>query len=87
MYIYKFPLVVTDIQTVEMDWDAKILTVQMCDGVPTLWALVRKENGLANKCIRIIGTGHPIQAVDWLDYIGTVQDRGLVWHVFEEHLV
>lgn len=85
--IYKFPLNITDSQKISIDWDAKLLSVQMQENALTLWALVRTTNGTGYKTIRIFGTEHEIPDGLHLSYIGTVQDSyGGVWHVFEETL-
>lgn len=82
--IHNFPLVITDRQTISIDWDAKFLSVGIRNGQLCLWAMVNTENGYGRKNIRIIGTGHAIDNADYLTYIGTVIDGFFVWHVFEE---
>jgi hypothetical protein len=83
MKIWKWPLVITDFQTVEMPMRTKILTVQMQEGQLCLWAEV---NDLSNetelRTIMIAGTGQA-NIPPGAQYIGTVQDQPLVWHVFE----
>lgn len=85
--IHKFELDIVDSQTIALDWDAQILSVQEQHGKVSLWALVNTENGKGNRIIRIIGTGHPITEGEELEYLGTVQQMhgALVWHVFEKH--
>ena len=85
--IWKFPLEIEDVQLVKMPHHARILSAQMQAGTVTLWALVSPLNQHVNREIRILGTGHPADAVvasPALPFIGTVQDRhGLVWHIFD----
>lgn len=83
MTIYKYPIDIRDEQLVKMPKDAKILTVQMQGDNPTLWALVDEKAEKEYRKIRIIGTGHPIPDADSLTYIGTIQERMFLWHVFE----
>jgi hypothetical protein len=84
MRIYKYPITVTDEQTVQMPLDAKILTVQVQHGSPQLWAIVDEEQpNLEPRTIQVIGTGNPMPKVG--EYIATFQlmNGGFVGHVFE----
>lgn len=87
--VYKYPLVVTDRQLVKMPKEAKILTVQVQNGEPQMWALVNPDNETEEVPIRIHGTGHNIPDADRLAYIGTFQmpRYGLVFHAFLERTV
>lgn len=98
--IYKYPLAITDTQTIDLPLESKILSVGYQGGDElVLWALVYPGHRPFPKTFRIIGTGHPIRDPDSLRYIGTVQmksdpmDDGqgnissgqiYVWHVFEQ---
>lgn len=81
--IFKYPLLILDEQQVEMPIGAGIMTVQMQNGQPCLWALVDTRNSPEIRKILIRGTGHP--AVDVGRYISTFQMKGgeLVFHAFE----
>ena len=82
--IYKYPLKPTGTQNVNMPDGARILCVQMQDGVGTLWALVDADsNSTTDRIIRIVGTGNTFQDSNLCDYIGTVLDDGMVYHVWE----
>jgi len=83
--VWKFPLKITDRQTVPMPVGAKILCAQIQQGELCLWAEVDTRCGNLAREIWIFGTGHPIRNAFSLRYIGTVQqfDGGLVWHVYE----
>lgn len=82
--VWKFPLQVQDVQEIEVPSRSKALTVQMQGGVPCIWYAVQDEYAKRTKAIRMFGTGHHVPAGLVLNYIGTVQDGELVWHVFEE---
>lgn len=87
--IWKFSLQFTDRQAIRMPVGAKILTVQMQNGNPQIWAQcdVDEEGTSSNfetRTFCIYGTGN------WMpdnpgEYIATVQASGgrLVWHIFE----
>jgi len=77
--IYKYPLEITDRQSVWMPARAKLLTVQMQHGVLCLWAEVDTMNPDEEIAIAVYGTGNPCAGGQ---YIGTAQDGPLVWHVY-----
>jgi hypothetical protein len=88
--IWKFPLKITDRQTVAMPIGARVLSVQFQvqfqgDHSLCLWAVVNPDNPMEPRTIQIHGTGHACPEADVLTFIGTVQQHGgqLVWHVFE----
>lgn len=83
--IYKYKLDTTDLQTVQMPEDARILCVQTQQGEPCLWAMVNPERKRVDRQIATYGTGHPIPVDISAGYIGTYQLSGgmLVFHVFD----
>ncbi len=87
--IFKFELETTGMQKVVMPIDAEILTVQVQNDVPCLWALVDAHNGgvTEERSIEIFGTGNPVPQGMGVDrkYLATYQLRGgdFVGHVFE----
>lgn len=83
--IWKYPLEVTDDQYIEMPSGSKILTVQIQNAIPCLWAMVYPERPKERRHIRMHGTGHLIGDSLRLKYISTfqIQDGALVFHVFE----
>lgn len=85
--IWKYVLDTTDTQTIEMPSGAKVLTVQVQNGEPCIWALVNTDNKIEERTFRIYGTGHHMdyKYVDKETYIGSYQLSGglLVFHLFE----
>jgi hypothetical protein len=85
--IWKFPLAGNDVNNVVMPAGAKVLTVQMQGRDITLWADV-DDKAKANEAriFLIFGMGQPMpKEMGYRNvYIGTVQDRAFVWHVFEQ---
>lgn len=86
--IWKFPLDIVDIQSIEMPFLSKAISVQFQG--ERLCLLVRVNTHASaskkNRLIRIVGTGNPMPELDpgqW-HFVGTVQQFGgsLVWHVF-----
>lgn len=85
--IWKYPIKTTDSQYVFMPEGAEILTVQMQDEVPCIWAIVDPENEKIPRYLRIFGTGHNIkESIGKLSYVGTYQinEQNLVFHIFEK---
>ena len=81
--IFKFPLVVCDEITLNMPIGAEILTVQLQERVPCIWARVDPTRCSETRVFRIHGTGNPIPSWDKEIYIGTWQQEMFVWHLFE----
>lgn len=81
--IYKYPIEITDEQTVTMPLDAGVLSCQVQGGRLVLWAMVDTDRPSFPKTIYVFGTGNPVPEVR-MRFIDTVQLNGLVWHVFEE---
>jgi hypothetical protein len=84
--IYKYQLDVKDCQSIKLPKDARILTVQVQSGVPTMWAIVEpdvEDTASIELDIHMFGTGWELpEDADKLKYIGTVQINGFVWHYF-----
>jgi hypothetical protein len=79
--IWKYPLAVESQVILTMPIDARILTVQMQNGVPTLWAEVDPDSkSKESRYVEVIGTGFDFEPGT---YIGTVQDGLFVWHFYE----
>jgi len=87
--IYKYTLEVTDEQDIEMPLNSTILTIQVQNNIPCLWAIVDpNETEVRVKRVMIFGTGHPIDDDILkfnLSYIYTFQlkEESLVFHAFE----
>lgn len=85
--IYKYPIKVVDIQTVKLPKGAIILTTQLQEEKPCIWAYVDpNEIEAEDVTLRVYGTGQEINDSLDLTYIGTIQEfeERLVWHVFKE---
>lgn len=78
--IYKYELRSQD-TSMKLPKEAEILTVQIQDGRPMLWALVDPENVLEDRFIYTVGTGWEVE--DNMKYICTYIEGYFVWHVFE----
>lgn len=89
--IFKYPIDITDAQIIEMPADAEVLTVQLQNEIPCIWAKVDPANVMTTYRVRVIGTGHIIYDDETLGtYIGTFlidEDTG-VFHVWiKEHKI
>ena len=84
MRIYKYPLVIKCSQEIALPEGAKILTFQMQDRSPFIWALVDPDASLESRTFRVVGTGHELWPDEGsYDHVGTVQQGPFVWHLFE----
>jgi len=85
--IWKFELEPIDRQIIEMPVNAEILTVQIQNETPCIWALVDPTKLTEIRVIEIFGTGHKMYYDIKNDrkHLGTYQLYGgsLVFHVFE----
>jgi hypothetical protein len=83
--IWKWSLIMKDMQWIAMPEGAEILTVQMQGDVPQVWALVDPKAHQIPRTIMIYGTGHPVDTERHTRYISTFQmhDGALVFHAFE----
>jgi len=80
--IWKFELATERVKKIEMPSGAKVLSVQIQNGIAQLWALVDPGNTEETRTFNTFGTGWEID--EYLgSFIGTYQLPGLVFHVFE----
>lgn len=60
----------------------KFLSVQLQNGITTVWAIVNPEVEEQTYLLYKVGTGWPLKGIRGT-YLGTVQDwENQVWHVF-----
>jgi len=84
--IYKFELKVLDVIEVTIPIGAKILSLQVQNNIPCLWALVDEGVRSEVRTFKTFGTGQYIfdKEISCKKYIGTYQlQKGLVFHLFE----
>lgn len=81
--IWMYPLKVTDVQTINLPTDARILKVDEVNGSLFLWTLLDDQNKkMTEVAFRIVGTGHPFPDGKGCRYLNTVVTGPFVWHVF-----
>lgn len=76
---------VTDRPEMAFPAGARVLTIQVQRGVPTIWALVDPNAETPEtRRFAIVGTGQSLRNdVDSDRYVGTWQQDGYVFHLFE----
>jgi len=80
--IYKYPLALTDHQSVETKTGAKFIHVGLDPhGVPCLWMLVDPQESPSTWQIWIVGTGNPMPPGD-MPHLGSFTQGPFMWHVF-----
>jgi hypothetical protein len=88
--IWKYPLQVTDVQEIELQIGAQILTVMNQREQPCLWVeiVIGEDDAKSEKrTFRIFGTGEPFPDFEGIrTYVGSFQMRDglLVFHVYED---
>ncbi|MCA2505430.1 MAG: hypothetical protein IM550_20380 [Microcystis sp. M54BS1] len=85
--IWKYPLNPNvEEQSLRLPQNAQILTIQVQNNKPQLWALVDKESPIVIRHFRTYFTGEAMPDGDFGQYVGTYQlDNGcFVCHVFEK---
>lgn len=78
--IFKYHIEFNDV--VEIPEGGQVLSFQYQNDKPTIWVLVDPTNKPVKRKFSINGTGWELPD-DGMDYIGTTQDGGFVWHLFE----
>lgn len=84
MKILKFELRVIGLQIIDMPYLYKILSAQYQNGHICVWALVDEMKPHHNHAFAVYGTGQEINTASTGEFIGTVQQGSLVWHVFDK---
>jgi hypothetical protein len=79
--IWKFKLSLGP-QVILMPIGSMVLSAQMQDGSPTMWAICNREADNEPVDVLVVGTGFTLDMVKYPRYVGTVQDVPYVWHVF-----
>lgn len=84
--IHKYELNLVERQNVLLPMGAKIISAQNQREKVCIWAMVDSSAKAEARSIFIVCTGNPIPKLypdESLQHIDTVQQHGLVWHVFE----
>lgn len=90
--IYKYPLLLQDVAAINVPGRWRPLSVgsQYIDGINRLclWAEIEDDAAMPRlRRVIIVGTGNPFPLEPWhssIDFVGTVQMDGCVWHVYAE---
>jgi hypothetical protein len=81
--IYKYKICL-DSCSIQMYKGAKVLTAELKEGAPYIWALVDTEESYEQRRFCVYGTSWPIFEDENPVYITTLQqENGFVWHLFE----
>lgn len=82
--IWKFRLLLEETE-ITVPKGAKILTLQMQLGTPCIWLTVDTKQEKEVRKFITFGTGHSIETLDNLQFIGSYQvSEVLIFHVFEK---
>ena len=82
--IHKYQFEISGRVEIEMPVGASVLTIQLQDDKPTVWAMVETTYSMEARVFRIYGTGHKLDMFATEGrYLGTIQESGFAWHIFE----
>lgn len=82
--IHKYQFSIADEVSIKMPERAKILSVQVQDGKPTIWAMVETDWKREIRTFKVFGTGYQLNGLAFFyTHIATIQLDGFVWHIFE----
>ena len=85
MTIWKFPIQITDVQTLTVPayWVPKHVGLDP-QGTPCIWAMTNQESKFnVERKVYVHGTGHTFHPKA-NHYVGSFVDGPFVWHVFVE---
>ena len=82
--IWKYEINITDEQTIMMPKGSRTLSFQLQNGIPCIWAVVEPNVEKEKRKFFIAGTGNPFPCEINAMFIGTIQNNGFVWHLFEQ---
>jgi hypothetical protein len=89
--IYRFEIPIFELDeaghfTLEMPVGSRILHLDLQDRAPhhpSMWVACDPQREPIEHHFYVIGTGHGHTAIDYGDHVGTFQQAGYVWHVYE----
>jgi hypothetical protein len=81
--IWKYPFPVMDNFEIEMPITAKVVSVQIQQGQPCMWAIVNARLTTKMRKFKVVGTGHGFELMPDDTFIGTFQMGDFVGHLFE----
>jgi|SRR6476620_5842364 len=86
--IYKYQFRVTDRFMLTLPVGARILAVQVQQGIPCIWAQVDPKADSVTRFFRVFGTGRLMESDVPLQYLGTFQIQNtIVFHLYEALIV
>ena len=68
-------------EELELPKNLKVVHFEKQNEVPCMWYEFDTDAPLVATTIMVFGTGHIIED-DSFEHIGTIQDRGYVWHYY-----
>lgn len=80
--IWKYELRGRGVSTRTMPIGARIVSLEIQNDIPCIWAIVEPGNPLQTREFCIVGTGWDIQIPNYT-YVGMYQTRSFDWHVLE----
>jgi hypothetical protein len=83
--VWKYPVPIDDVFSVDMPWGAEVLSVAVQGSEVCMWAEVNPGAAMKLRRFRMCGTGHHMPMHEARRFVGTFLLHGgsLVFHLFE----
>ncbi|OPB96846.1 hypothetical protein BAS10_07295 [Elizabethkingia meningoseptica] len=83
--IFKYQLEIKDFNEIEMPMHAEVISLQVQNDIPCIWAIVNPDYPVEKRKFMTVGTGNEMPECLPEIFIGTYQlpELGLVFHCFE----
>ena len=84
--VFKYPIDVTDDQTIVLPPDAELLKIMVQHDVPCMWVRVDTSKAVVPWEFKLVGTGHPAPSYETHIYVDSfmIEDGALVFHLFSK---
>ena len=85
MRVYKYPILLTETQTIMVPGYRRLLSVQLQDDRICLWYEINEDHENDTEIVlHIVPTGGDRDIEDDWHHLETIQMGSLVWHVYQE---
>lgn len=91
--VWKFPIAIGSITTISIPSDDEIppsrplvvlAALDPASGGPAIWVELNPDAPRIDRHFIVHGTGHEVKENE--THVGSMIDRGFVWHIYERHV-
>lgn len=85
MKIFKYQIPIQETFNLELPIHSNILSFQVQNNEAFIWVMISEDKRLMCRYFTLLGTGQEIEYhPNIMKYIGTIQLKSFVWHLFED---